>query len=483
MLDNADHTEPDWSELGTEYLENVPTTMQSIPLQSSIKLPYLQRIFQKYGHDGVITFEGFEHLLESLGLGNIVIQDHSLRKHIVKGLFQDFHSDHNHGSGDNHDDSHVPDDSSTESGGHFQYGVDSSHELHDHSHESEDEHVDHDHSKHSRDSDRFEIIHNQHNHDNHEDGRNVSTEHTKGDVISEKDRSNFSETHSAVHDHQHHNNSDLQDYDLNNGGGVIDHSTHSHHNSNSTSTSNHDKPVPNLPYSDSRIADSVPRTDKDDTHDDIDTDSHSKLHERFDSEEIKDNNPKELNKRSQNNPRQSTKDSPLHLKHSREMDISSSQSKKNSQGNPPEEETVGEDQSNQSYSGLSGSGSRVITNDRSVFGANETSSDTEKDSGNRDLSASEQVNSRTVRHISHDQPRDAQRHSKRHERVFAFRKTKQKRNRKAKMTGAEERMRLKRSVNDDQVSVTTCILSVKFQTIIFTNLLTGEEQALDGTYF
>ncbi|XP_015917728.1 zinc transporter ZIP10 [Parasteatoda tepidariorum] len=42
---------------------------------------FLHEIFTKYGHEGQMTFEGFEHLLESLGLGNIIISDHDVAAH------------------------------------------------------------------------------------------------------------------------------------------------------------------------------------------------------------------------------------------------------------------------------------------------------------------------------------------------------------------------------------------------------------------
>ena len=68
------------------------------------------------------------------------------------------------------------------------------------SHGSDDQHVDHDHSKHSRDSDRFEIIHNQHNHDNHEndyrEGQNVSTERAADGSSDSKNSNIFSEARS-----------------------------------------------------------------------------------------------------------------------------------------------------------------------------------------------------------------------------------------------------------------------------------------------
>ena len=473
MPENGDHTEPDWSELGTEYLEDVPTTMQSIPPQGNVKRPYLQRIFQKYGHDGVITFEGFEHLLESLGLGNIAIEDHGLYEHTAEGLFQDFHKHHEHGSGHQEEESRVHGDSSTESHGHFRYGVDSSHESHEHSHGSHDEHVDHDHSKHSRDSDRFEIIHNQHNHDNHvndhREGQNVSTEHV-GDGNSDSKNSHiFSEARTISHDpqndldQQYHNDNvsktDDHAHDLDSVDNTGDYSTLSHDSTDSTSINNPHTPVQNLPHNDSHITDSDSQTDKGDINDDIDIDSQKERHQQIDNEVTKDGNPVDVEKRSQNVHSQPTQN-PVHYQHSPDTDRTVSGSAKNSEVSATTQTTdVSKDESNnQSYSGWSSSGSRIITNDRTVFGDDDDDDDnadeTEGVSGHKDPASSEKVVRRTVRHISHAQAREVQRHSRRHERISGFRKTKQKRSRRSKNVGSshvEEHVKQKRYIPEDQV--------------------------------
>jgi len=56
----------------------------------------LRRMFDKYGErdSGRMTFEGFEHLLESLGLGHIVIDDHDVHDH--QSDDGEFHSLHDH---------------------------------------------------------------------------------------------------------------------------------------------------------------------------------------------------------------------------------------------------------------------------------------------------------------------------------------------------------------------------------------------------
>ncbi|XP_013404220.1 zinc transporter ZIP10 isoform X2 [Lingula anatina] len=56
---------------------------------------FLKRIFDKYGTDGLLTYEGFEHLLANLGLGNIFI-DHDLKSHQTDKGFKNLHSSHNH---------------------------------------------------------------------------------------------------------------------------------------------------------------------------------------------------------------------------------------------------------------------------------------------------------------------------------------------------------------------------------------------------
>ena len=42
---------------------------------------FIKELFSKYGHAGVMTFEGFEHLLENIGLAEIRIRDHNIQDH------------------------------------------------------------------------------------------------------------------------------------------------------------------------------------------------------------------------------------------------------------------------------------------------------------------------------------------------------------------------------------------------------------------
>ncbi|XP_059060622.1 zinc transporter ZIP10 [Achroia grisella] len=59
---------------------------------------FIDKIFDKYGYKGVITFEGFEHLLDSLGLGGRVFNSpHDLALHRINGTFRQLHdTQHRH---------------------------------------------------------------------------------------------------------------------------------------------------------------------------------------------------------------------------------------------------------------------------------------------------------------------------------------------------------------------------------------------------
>ncbi|CAG0925669.1 unnamed protein product, partial [Notodromas monacha] len=62
------------------------------------KHSFIKYLFNKYGDDsGTMTFEGFEHLLEQLGLANVVINDHKVDDHKANGSFAEMHRD-NHSS-------------------------------------------------------------------------------------------------------------------------------------------------------------------------------------------------------------------------------------------------------------------------------------------------------------------------------------------------------------------------------------------------
>lgn len=57
---------------------------------------FLLKLFEKYGDNGQMSFEGFEHLFESIGLGNVQIGDHDVHDHHTEHGFREFHSDHEH---------------------------------------------------------------------------------------------------------------------------------------------------------------------------------------------------------------------------------------------------------------------------------------------------------------------------------------------------------------------------------------------------
>ena len=70
---------------------------------------YIRHLFRKYGNGHVMTFEGFEHLLIQLGLGEIHI-DHDIKSHYHGTEFVHMHSNHNHNV-ENHDEhEHSSDD-------------------------------------------------------------------------------------------------------------------------------------------------------------------------------------------------------------------------------------------------------------------------------------------------------------------------------------------------------------------------------------
>ena len=79
---------------------------------SSTAKAALMSIFAKYGQNGSLSFEGFQHLLESLGLGDIAVSEHIAQHHSGKAswsvtLATDDHQDHHDHHGD--EESHVSD--------------------------------------------------------------------------------------------------------------------------------------------------------------------------------------------------------------------------------------------------------------------------------------------------------------------------------------------------------------------------------------
>ena len=71
-----------------ELAENTGSSLESTRSEahlvhntSSASKTALLAIFTKYGRNGSLSFEGFEHLLGSLGLGNIVVPEHNVSEH------------------------------------------------------------------------------------------------------------------------------------------------------------------------------------------------------------------------------------------------------------------------------------------------------------------------------------------------------------------------------------------------------------------
>lgn len=121
---------------------------------------YLHSIFSKYGVDGLMTFEGFEHLLENLGIGNVRIPDHDIHAHHHQDGFRELHEDHNHTSvlpatpphdsvngteeGDAHDRDHSHDEGYEHSPDH-----NTDRDIHNHHHDNDE----HEHRGHAHEDD------------------------------------------------------------------------------------------------------------------------------------------------------------------------------------------------------------------------------------------------------------------------------------------------------------------------------------------
>ncbi|XP_063376407.1 zinc transporter ZIP10 isoform X1 [Cydia fagiglandana] len=84
------------ADLGDNTLD-LNRTRQDPPAEVAEKY-FINKIFDKYGDKGLITFEGFEHLLDSLGLGGRVFSSpHALADHRVNGTFTLMHdTQHRH---------------------------------------------------------------------------------------------------------------------------------------------------------------------------------------------------------------------------------------------------------------------------------------------------------------------------------------------------------------------------------------------------
>ena len=151
---------------------------------------FIERLFHKYGKKGMMTFEGFEHLLHSLGIGQISIEDHDIHDHYSETGFVEFHEDHNHTSSKRSNDTdsgviHDHEDDDHGSGSHdeleLHHGDDEHHGNDDVEHQHE--HHDHHHSENPSRNDKnlHETGRNRHrnskkNYDPHDDEANEEHE-------------------------------------------------------------------------------------------------------------------------------------------------------------------------------------------------------------------------------------------------------------------------------------------------------------------
>ena len=145
---------------------------------------FIHSLMRKYGNGTEMTFEGFEHLLENIGLGKFLQFDHSVKCHRINGSsFIALHSNHNH-TGQIHSDA-------------FNRSCDgiSSHVTHSHDHHESEE--DHDH--------RDEIGHE---HDHTETGH----EHVHAETGHEHVHAEADHVHTDSHVHEH--NETHQDYSV-----------------------------------------------------------------------------------------------------------------------------------------------------------------------------------------------------------------------------------------------------------------------------
>ncbi|XP_061166818.1 zinc transporter ZIP6-like [Saccostrea echinata] len=73
-------------------LEEIGGDIQNM---SAIEKMFIKHIFQKYGNESMLSFEGFEHLYQNLEIGDIQIT-HPLNEHFQHADFVSLHSDHKH---------------------------------------------------------------------------------------------------------------------------------------------------------------------------------------------------------------------------------------------------------------------------------------------------------------------------------------------------------------------------------------------------
>ena len=129
---------------------------------------FVHSLMKKYGNGTEMTFEGFEHLMENIGLGKFLQFDHSVKCHRINGSsFIALHSDHNH-TGEIQSDA-------------FNRSCDGveSHVTHSHDyHESEGDHDHRDHTGHEHEHSETGHEHSETGHEHSDTGHG----HTEGHV-------------------------------------------------------------------------------------------------------------------------------------------------------------------------------------------------------------------------------------------------------------------------------------------------------------
>ncbi len=138
---------------------------------------YLRKLFEKYGENGVMSFEAFEHMLHNLGLGGLGM-DHGVEQHFLEGSYRDMHDPkHIHSNQqsyglEGHD--HVDSDEGHESHGndeHNAHYANDNHEQGDHETDDHDLPGNHDlnsHGNHEQDDHDSHGNHEQGDHDLHD---------------------------------------------------------------------------------------------------------------------------------------------------------------------------------------------------------------------------------------------------------------------------------------------------------------------------
>ncbi len=186
-----------------EHVKNVNVTDESHPKHHA----FLHSIFNKYGNNGLMTFEGFEHLLENLGIGNVRIQDHDIHDHYDENGFRELHADHNHTQ-------------ITDADPVFSAENATRHDDHNHDHDGHGHH--HDHS-HDHDATEAKTVVHDHDHGHSDDddhGHDATEDDARDDHGHGHDATEDSKAgtvvHGAVdddHDHDAHHDDEADAHD------------------------------------------------------------------------------------------------------------------------------------------------------------------------------------------------------------------------------------------------------------------------------